>query len=375
MLRLLLITPALILMAAPARAAAPPAEPFLEALVERLGSEEYETREAAQGRLLALGLREVPEALARATDSPDLETRRRARRIKDKMFGEIKARARARAIQAGRRGEIDLMVDGLLFSQPNTLEQDGWREALEVIASLLDRVDKDEPSGANRPNVFRSECVDLPALGWHDAGPQDTSHPLGSPALGFLRSRPGQYRSLVLAGGSVLFSQGPSMSAALVNGDAWFGTVMSSVVVSDGDVEFRSLMHSVVIARGNVRGHCDCYSAAYAGGDVTRSKFCRRVYPRQRRPLGFVRFYEVPECVGVVPSKFAPRLERIDEGTTFARAGLRPGDLIFESDGVPLRTVDCFRRSMRRQAARDASARLLVRRDGRWLTLLVPPVR
>src|SRR5262249_33738696 len=89
-----LLSLALAMLGAPLPAAAPPAEPFaaeIGRLIERLGDDDYRTRERATARLQGIGEPAV-EALGGALSRADPEVRRRARRIvdsiEDKLYGE-----------------------------------------------------------------------------------------------------------------------------------------------------------------------------------------------------------------------------------------------------------------------------------------------
>ena len=88
--------------------------------------------------------------------------------------------------------------------------------------------------------------------------------------------------------------------------------------------------------------------------------------------MKLVRFFQTPPGIEVVASKLAVRVDSVEQDKAFARAGLRAGDLIFEFDGVPLRTPDCFRRALRRQVVWGMTATLRVRREGKWVEIRLP---
>lgn len=95
-----------------------------------------------------------------------------------------------------------------------------------------------------------------------------------------------------------------------------------------------------------------------------------------KHALAPVRLFE-PSQVGieVAPAKAAVRITSLEKDTAFTKGGLRVGDLAMEFDGQEVRSTDHFRRFLRKHVARDSYGEMRVRRDGRWIDVLLPPIR
>lgn len=173
----------------------------------------------------------------------------------------------------------------------------------------------------------------------------------------------------------------------------------SLILCVAGDLEVREILsHSVVITRGSV--YCHANTSIYhclilAGGDIhlsdrissvrdcsfhaigkvhrdPKASILRSMFKElDPTALDVVRFFDpAARGVEVGPARFGVRVRRVAADLPFAKAGLRPDDLVTELDGRTTRTPDDFRRHLRRSVAEGVTA-LRVLRDGKMVELKV----
>jgi hypothetical protein len=362
-------------------AAAPPPRDQVAALVGELGSESYQAREEARRKLLALRLPVPHPALLRAAESPDPEARRQARLVLEDIRRRGGIRAMRRGLAAGKRGEVDLFIDGLLTRPDGARDDACWQAVVDFAWGLIDRTKGKGPMFGTFParsfRLYReAEPTPARADGRLLRNPKKGG-PCGLVWAEAAEAPEGMYTSVVVSRGVVRCGGPIKSSIVLANGDVRAkGGADSAVVVCDGDVEIPYVSKSIVIARGNVRVHPRlgiASSVVIAGGTVTKGRWAWGVIKeKERHPLGFVRFFESARVgVTVAATKGGVLVATVDKGKPFARAGVRPGDVVTAIGGQRVSSPEGFRSLLRRGLAEWQRVELKVRRSGRALDLTV----
>jgi hypothetical protein len=114
-------------------AAEGPAAINVERLLEDLGSDQFETREAATRALEALD--DEPIGLRKGLKSPDLELRRRVDRILKSHVSKRARRGLAKAVTLAKEGRVEEMVERLILWN----EWDQGKERGKAVAELAAR--------------------------------------------------------------------------------------------------------------------------------------------------------------------------------------------------------------------------------------------
>jgi hypothetical protein len=378
------------LSAAPSAARGRGAEPALPEqdaprLVRDLGSDNFEAREAATRRLLEWEA--PPPALRAALRSGDREVVRRATQIISEITRREENAAFGKLTEFARRGEIDRLAE-LLARRPKWDDENAcWR----VVAGLGGRLsDLEKQTTCRRtgfPPLVAALIGDFP-LYVERSRPQKVAARLATlkhgrylaraehiagvaPGTGFsdsllVSSRGVRAHSLYL---SVVFAGGPVEAES----------ISSSIVVCDADVNCYDASRCLIIARGDVRltgWVTDC--RIITSGSV---RFLPRIPAAVHRnnqvtehepnPLGFVKWFD-PARVGVTVEAAAGGVRVKAAGKSFARAGLRAGDLVAAIDGEAVKSPDDFRLLLRAKLADGGKMVFAVRRAGQDLKV---PVR
>jgi hypothetical protein len=117
----------------------------IEKLIKDLGSDDFETREAASGRLAGIGARAKP-LLKAAADDPDVEVSRRAKECLQKIdqgFGSLTLSAAARLVA---RRKPDKAVEVLLAYLPSAEDEMVAEEVRATLGALALKDGKADPA-------------------------------------------------------------------------------------------------------------------------------------------------------------------------------------------------------------------------------------
>lgn len=371
-----------------------PAEPVAD-LIRDLGSPDFAARERASARLAGLDLAEPPPALLAAAAAPDPEVRRRAAAAAAAIRARAAVRGLTPAERFARAGAVDRFVAGSAAWAGPADDPRLWRPAVALVKALNARI-KNSDSGewhcwadvARYGDQVHSRFVKVD----QPYRPPEPNHGYGISASGVvapaLTSPTGISYSTVIVRGPVTARTPIQQSVVLAGGDVTIGTnCSSSIVIADGDVDIGGgLLGALVIARGNIRVRNMAFGgAAIAGGKVVVDK--PKVFPpgdenaaratviveNDPNPLGFVTWWELSHAGveaakadgGVAITKAAP-------GWPFAKAGIAKGDLVTKVGEHPVATPEELRRRLRDAHATAAEAAVLLRRDGKDLTVRVP---
>ncbi len=387
------------------RAAAPPprllSNPEIARLVAQLGSDSFPAREAA-----TRALRDHEEAaplLHRALGWPDLEVRRRARRLLDGYWRSRGFRALQQLADLARQGRSGEFVERLVCWRDLDHEGARW----EMAGGLARRLYYSPPSGR-----YRSLFIEAPDDGnpWGDyRGFLAENHPRDVRGAVLTLEYPAKYlacaeRIVVPEGGRrsiFAASSGIKLPLAfdcvlLANGPVVVGplppslrdprnpppVLMSGVLIADGELRIRGLASSgFLIASGKIiceqppRG-CTLISAS----DVVVPKGTRigtrqgenRITRNDPTLLGLVRFYSLAHAgLAVRPSRRGLTITALAPGKPFACAGCRVGDDLLAVNDLRVVQPETLRRALRRLAALGLPADLTIRRAGKLLALRV----
>jgi hypothetical protein len=352
----------------------PPAKESVDELILLLASKDFKDRERA-AKLLVERKDAVP-ALKKALQSADLEVATRIQWIFKKREQQHALQALPRLKALVKMGAVDQVAELLAQWPLGTHEAACWQEVRTLMQTLLDLHDKQ--SGQTKISVFGGNNLPEPkvitglrimeiAEHWED--------------VRFIRA--GQvsldgraaFATIACSGYCKCYAFGTG--AILAGGDVDVRTLADALIVSDGDVSVYDGFRALVIARGTVActgGFSQCHvicGKKLIVEDPRRLMNCK-VTENAAMPLGFITFFDpAREGVEVEPAKVGVRVKAVDGAKAFAKAGLRPGDVIVAVDGEIVDSVDVFRRLLRHSLIVDDGLSLRVLRNGRthdvWL--------
>ena len=360
-------------------------------MVERLGSEDYTTREHATREL-----RKRPEAeglLLLARHSDDLEVRKRVTRILselDRSRFERVIRSRTQAIVAGR---VDLVPDLLEFTHPHD-RGERITGALAILTS--DAVSRARELGRDYEQVQRGDpsfwtgespvTIPLPAN-----RPVDSRvYHLGDQVTVDMHLWPFGVRKAHVRGRVVnmpdLIQDSLLAGCEMVRPGRRTAVIKRCVLVSGGDFRYqRTVAESVIFSDGTIqldRGCTGCLVVARKGliaeaygyrknkmmpGEVRilGDQSLGIVDSPTKRPLGLIRFFEVSD-VGLTLD--ACKVTKVIG--PLAKAGVKPGDVFTHIDGVAVRDAEALRKALRRRYAILGYGAFTLTREGKPLTVV-----
>ncbi|MCI0701574.1 MAG: PDZ domain-containing protein [Planctomycetia bacterium] len=403
----------------PIPVAPPPREVWIEELVRRLGSEDYQEREDATKKLASLNLPEPPLVLLRALESPSPEVRLRA----DEAIRAIRVRATNSMLKTGRafasKGRIDLLVAATASWKLNAEDDRLWQPALDLASMVVKKAEFAWWPPAACPNGFGSV-----------AGFRESFHPR------FIRSdQPHQHEKLRRAGDpqsyypsgimtpgvssplglvdNIIVSRGDvgpvariDYSVVYANGDVTVvGYLANTILICDGDVTIEDhISNALVVARGNIRaGSFATGSTLVVGGTIkcglpnpaekkvanvgkenlgpppikgmfvgrADKRFANVIEEKQTNPLGFITFFELSRIgLEVKVADGAVKVAAIAAGKPSEKAGVKVGDIILEVNGKKPTDAESLRRLLR-DALAIADATVKLQRGDKTETLKV----
>jgi hypothetical protein len=112
----------------------------VEALIRQLGSNSFETREAAARRLLER--EDATAALQRAKSSEDREIARRATEILNEFGQREERRALARLADLTKNGEIDRAIEMLVRRKKWYAEDSSWQVMMDISNAVMEKGQK-----------------------------------------------------------------------------------------------------------------------------------------------------------------------------------------------------------------------------------------
>jgi hypothetical protein len=331
---------------APKAAAVP--GPEIDKLIEQLGSDQFEAREEASRKLLALGEAALP-ALEKARRAADAEVRRRADRLADVIGRRRQERLVRRLVADVNQGGIDQFIDHMVM-RPGFATEQRWLQAEELARAITLRASE----LAGRP--FQA--------------PRTRSRSL---LLGLDGNVTSMRDCLCVSQGSVQYVTGLTNVILFVNGDMKnCASVNNCVILCNGSISgITSVRNSVLVATGDFAGPTGAYNTFFqvkALGQHTRShdnvylnhwavlaieKGNNQFIQAERGPLQLFSFFDPARQGVTLPGDGSARFAKVHEGKPFARAGLRAGDVVL---AVGQRQVDsgrALRAQLRRLAGGD----------------------
>jgi PDZ domain len=351
----------------------------IDQLIQQLGSESFQVREAATRKLMER--EDAAPALRRALKSPDAEVARRAAEILDVLT----TRQNQRALEeAAKNGEIDRAVELLVrrknWDYPRScqvlaelagklldLEQQTFAVTSVQITDKVPARDFQRYAARVRPQIIVDErpCFQREAVGDVVVVGEDVSLERTSVASLFVAS--GRIRASTLING-VVFACGPVELDRMVN----------SIIVCDSEVTLHGDWDDcLIIARGTVRcsrpiGNCRIATSSHAEARNQTLLGSSKIQDNEPTPLGFVRFFDPARAgIAVEPAEKGVQVKVSTPGKPFARAGLRAGDVVVALSGEEVNSFESFRRLLRAQLAVEEEGVFKVRRDGQTLEIKV----
>jgi hypothetical protein len=372
-----------ILLIALAQAKKAPEE--AEDLIRRLGSPEFQIREAATARLLQR--RDALPALRAAAKSKNAEIASRARKILGSMDA---AWALPELRTFAKQGKVDLLVEKLVATEKWGDEIAAWQVMADLASKICELEEK----------VYGKTC--FPKEGLHPVGDLhrflDDSE--GKPfklltdsrragecgGMHFaLRARaytetPGASNCFFAISGEI---RAPHLKWSVIFADGSVRTAGTheAVVICDGDFIIQGTIdNSLIIARGDViidkpgevlDSHIICSgktSVSKGVGVTLRSK----VKENDPNPLGFIKYFD-PADIGIKVEKAenGVKVKEAPKDMAFGAAGLRAGDLLVALDGKEVKDPETFRRLLRPRVVQNEEIVFRLRREKETLDIKV----
>jgi hypothetical protein len=355
----------------------------IERWIELLGDANFAVRENATRNLAAA---DYPlSVLAPALNSPNAETRVRARRLltqqrliaRERLFAELPAMA--------KRGEMDRFIAALMahsdvfqreLESPILAYRDEmWDLAIRQSGqqvSEIQRLAGRGPTGKDRRifdrcNVAR-DCWST--LTFANSCLLDGSQ--GSTVGG---------GSIVVVDGPIKVEKGYGFvagSALLVDGSVSVDQLGGSFLFVIGDFEFKTLSCCVVYCTGNVKcnaGGGISESRIFAGGTVTESspgRVWNSFIRRQDQTLAKFRRFKIEEMgIQVTPKKMRLRITSVTKDSQFDHAGLRAGDYLLAINDEGVNSAEQLTKNLRTRSVEFLPFQVRIERDGKALDLIV----
>jgi hypothetical protein len=362
----------------------------IAALVERLGSDSFDEREASTKRLAALNLDVIPKELSKALESDDPEVRKRATVVVEAIQNRIVERVIGRGLAFAHRGDVSLFVAA---TAKWTLPADNprvWDAPFEVAAEITSRAQKGgwKPSGSfpwrDRKLYFAMRTPErvLTSGLYTPKEKRGEGRETTLPHTAIVReyvSPKGSQWSVIVAVGKASVTGGMKSTGLFCNGDLVHASrITDSLVVCDGDLQAEVLDGAIIIARGNIRvTRSPGMSLLIAGGDITcdapnaaKPQLQNTFKPREPNPLGFVKFFELSRVgLDVTDTDKVVRVKAVADGA-FAKAGAKVGDVVEGVNGAKPDSAESLRRLLR-DALALGDATVAVRRADAKHTLRV----
>ncbi len=387
------LTPCIPALLSPGTAQEPrPAAADVDALIRRLGSDDFQEREEAT-RLLS-GKDEAGPALRRLLKSRDAEVVRRASAILEVLAHRETKRAFEKVREWVKNGDLDLAFERFA-RRPNWEDEvEGWQVMAEMAGALLAREHKEfrklnPGTFSTLEGVsdllfirdFRRFVRDEQPLLTRDSTLLPVKH--GGRFLvrgGDLRlaGRLAAFRCLFVSSGRVQLDRDFDDSVIFATGSVMVRNLSNSVVVCGGNfVSTESILNCLIVAGGDVKVNSRTWQSrlisvgrVYMKPDNLINSVAQE---KEAMPLGFVHFFE-PSRVGisVEPEVSGVRVCEVAAGKAFGRAGLCVGDVVTELDGQRVDSPNSFRRALRARVAEGGEAVFEVRRGERTTQITVP---
>jgi hypothetical protein len=353
----------------------------VEELVQHLGSSSFKEREEA-ARLLTKRRDALP-LLEKARHSANAEIARRAARILEAV-AKAQAKAMVRRLKAlGLSGRIDAVAE-LLCRWPKDREESAcWDATCQIALSLLEQHTKQ--GGQKIRGVFNSATPRRPIAVLASKRVEEVP-PEPIDAYYFIRATEVEFYEPPICG--IIGCSGPvhivhlGSSVVFATGPVWAKSVVNSLIISDGDVRVGNVNNTLIVARGTVTYSGLLRDCRIVAGRAVKKESKRarlhncKVSEHEANPLGFIKFFDpAREGITVAPAKEGVSVKAVGGGKPFAKAGLRPGDVITAVNSQSSDSPEEFRRLLRRGLFAEDGVTLRIRRGDKALQVRVPPPR
>lgn len=380
-----------------------PEEKSVNELIQFLSSSRYAERESASKALQRRtgALLELRAAAKKA----DGESLRRLRQI----VTAIESRRMARFIQYAKDGRLDVFIDWMALCEEPVDQMVYWQGVLDIGQDLVRRsrlIEVNQKRAVKNPywmpEYFPKSFKDYLATFASNVPPHFLVNPKRLPrelptvttGVYFSRGQLPLGTDQASFSGSFIVNLAPvtldnvTASIILCNDNVEVSTSGGCVIVTDGSFTSKYGGGDIVISRGDIHiknmvvgddalangvyhtgGRMICEAIRHKGQN--REKHHNDVCEEERRPLGFVRFFELLDVgLDVVEADAVVSVQKVHANTPPATAGLHAGDVILAVNGEKVTSIEELRREVRRGFARGA-ATLSMRRGDASRELLV----
>jgi hypothetical protein len=371
-------------------------------LIEQLGSDRFEEREAATQQLFKH--QDAAAALRQALKPPDAEVNKRAAAI-------LKEFDQAELVALVKNGEVDLLIERLVHLPEGADEDAAWQAVLNLVSRLLDREKKDFGKTGfevdDKAQFLESRHVDrvwkrsrppILDLGKFERDSQPKRYagahvrvPENDRGCRLVRAEEvtledGRGSSLIVSSGPVRTKHDPGLgnghltSVIIAGGSVEVDIVHTSVIVCGGDLTIHhGLNGCLVLAQGKVKSEhlphsmINCVVVSAGTVDLPEDEVGNCIIKaKEPQLLGLVKFFELAAVgVEVTSSKAGVQVKKVTESGPYGRAGLRADDRLLAIDEQKVDSPELFRRVLCRKHALGESLTLHVLRDGKPVAVVV----
>jgi hypothetical protein len=336
----------------------------------QLGDAVFARREEATQKLLAA---DYPVAvLLPALNSPNAETRLRARRIASQQFLVARERLFVELPVMAQQGSFDRYVAALM-AHSTLLERELAEPILNFRKEMLEWAGRSAAKATpeQRPPDLRY---------FHRCDVASDFHSFQ--CLTFANS--GQFSGRGRVNSSILVLDGPIRdegatfgSLMLVNGPASLKMLTCSFLFVLGDLQVQTgIGGSVVFCTGDVKCLAISNSQVFAGGTIDVQLGPGQVTDSVVRPKGA--FFKEIKCfaveqmgIQVVAENERVQIRAVKSDSQLARAGVRGGDRLLAINDEPITSVKQLTKNLRTRSVEFLPFQVRIERDGKALDLIV----
>lgn len=382
-------------------AEAPDPAAEIQQLIADLDSNQFEVREKASTRLLALEEKALPALREALRGKPSLEKLRRLEAIVTRTEQVLLDRKIAVLLARVNEGGIDQFID-LMVERKGFAKAESWEAIFRLAQAMVQRA---EQVGGKQLPAVGADYLKLPVA----AGGPESNY---NSKQRFLAAKIGSINAIhdcfVVCNGPIESINSTRNSILFVNGDiGGLNGTDGCVIFCNGTIKRpNGTSHCVIFCTGAVESpnsfsECVLFAQGkFTDGNSTRSNIMHvqsvdtngsndnqyiglkeikanlsqndTFVKAERPPLHPLQLFDLGRLgLDLAMQDNILTATKVAEGKVFAKAGLRAGDQITAIDGKAVVTVEAARKLLLRKLPND-EATLTIRRGGEKLEIAVP---
>lgn len=386
--KILLFAPALVVLICamvPAQGPAPATDKKndIDRLIQQLGSDDFEVREEATHKLA--GHDDALAKLRQAAKTDDPEVRRRAEQLVELITKRLGDKAVQELLAEVNEEGVDRFIDRMA-TEKDYATAERWAVAYKLAGAAAARASKLSGRQCDAPTLDLSNMPTLTEC------PRVACNGSKVCINGLDRDVTSLSGSLVVSSGSLQHFTGVDHCVLLVNGDMKGCTVVTnSVVFCNGNLGYiTSVRNSIILCTGEFKGstgadgnlfdvhkmgrHTSAHDNVYINlNEVQGAKPADRNQFIQTKegPLRLFTLFDTAMMgIELTAADGGAKVASVRDGSPFAKAGFRKGDLVLQVGKESDASVEAVRKYLRRRAAGDEAV-FKVRRGDKDVELTV----